>query len=140
MKIESAICLIQDINSGLFLLLKRTKAMRQYSNLFSLPGGRFDEELDTSILDTLRREVKEETNIDISFDNTTYLMGADNGDWNIQCFHSLVDMDEVDLKLNPDEHSEFVFVSREDIMFYLKDVPITIDCVNKYINEVFPSY
>lgn len=138
MKVQSAICLIQDINSGFFLLLKRVKEMKQYSNLYSLAGGRFDENHDQSLIQTLVREVKEETNIDLDLGKTQHLMDGENDGWFIKCYHSLVDMEVETLKLNPDEHSEYVFVSRDEILGMLTSVPVTIECVSKYLNEVMP--
>lgn len=135
----SAICLIQDVNSGYFLLLKRNNEMRQYNNLYSLAGGRFDEDCDSSLRDTVFREVKEETNITLDYKRTHHIMCGENDNWVIDCYFSHVDMDNVDFRINPDEHSSYVFVPRDEILDYLVGVPVTIDCVKKYIDEIFPS-
>ncbi|KAI4120676.1 MAG: hypothetical protein LQ338_006840 [Usnochroma carphineum] len=114
-------------NPGI-LLLKRAAHEKIYPNVWEIPGGRV-EDSDLTILDAVKREVSEETSMQVE-----KVIGAvkcfayaierelDPGDGNVHSVWStslqlnfICEVAKHDLVLNPDEHSEGKFVDQSEV-------------------------
>ncbi|MFA6306328.1 MAG: nucleotide exchange factor GrpE [Patescibacteria group bacterium] len=119
------------------LLLTRSP---KWGNLWVVPGGKVD--FGESMEQTLKREMKEELNLDIS--NIEYLTTIElNRTEERPNLHMVVNefiatADDDDVKLN-DEHSEFDWRKPEE-WFKEKDVyPATREIIGYYLNEFLPK-
>ncbi len=104
-KDSSTVCkaIITD-DKGRVLLLKRTRYMKKFANTWDLPGGHVHE--GESNVAGLRREVTEETDLDLSA--VEFSKTVDNR-------HFFVcKVDNFDIKLS-NEHSEYLFREVDDL-------------------------
>ena len=86
------------------LFLKRSDYVDKYAGDWDLPGGHLKK--DESIVKGLKREVKEETQINIL--KPVYLTRIDN----LNFFYSMYNSEKIILS---DEHTEFKFFSKKDL-------------------------
>jgi 8-oxo-dGTP diphosphatase len=111
-------------NKHKIFLPKRAATKKFLPNVFELPGGHVDygEELTTA----LKREVLEELNLEIeiaeSFAAFTYLNNIkQTHSVEIVYFAEFTDPNPV-IRLNPEDHSEYVWISSDEIeKIYTKD-------------------
>ena len=89
---------------GRVLLLKRTEYMKKFANTWDLPGGHVH--VGESNVDGLRREVKEETDLDLS--DVKFAKTVDGRHF------FLCKVDKFDIKLS-NEHSEYLFREVDDL-------------------------
>ena len=100
------------------LLLKRTEDKKFLPGFFDLPGGKVEPGEDPN--DTIVREVKEETNFDVKIVrpyNVWHSTNEVNGvlEHNIEIDFVLDMVNDCEIKLSEDEHSEFRWVSKDEI-------------------------
>ena len=107
---------IESKNPSL-LLLKRTSHEDVFPNVWELPGGHV-EVTDESVVHAVAREVLEETHLIVSnivgeIEETTW-ESKDQSKSNIQLNH-VVTVQEGDVKLNPEEHSDWQWVQEGQV-------------------------
>ena len=110
------------------LLLKRAEHEEHYPNIFEIPGGKVEDE-DLTIRDAVKREVMEETGLqveEISAATTPFsytierkVPGDESGlervlRTSLQ-FNFVCDVTGYDFKVDPDEHSEGRFAARAEL-------------------------
>ncbi len=112
--ILNAACAVLDDGTGRILLQKRTD-----NHKWGLPGGLL--ELDESILDAVKREVKEETNLDIE---PTRFIGVfvnpmmrwrERDEAEVICFSFAAKIVGGTLRINDDESSELRYFGRDEL-------------------------
>lgn len=98
-------------HNGKVLLLKRVNSPQT----FAPPGGRLN--VDEDPLSGLRREVKEETRLDISIIGLAHVWfgSMDGVQPTLLCINFLAETMTNEVRLS-NEHSDFVWASRDDIM------------------------
>jgi len=108
-----------DQNKPMILLIQRSKE-DHWPNMWEVPRGRCKK--GESLEDCLRREVKEETNLDVNvlkfIDKIVYL--ADNGKRETHCYNFLCSLknpdQEVRFKVTPDtgvvEHQDYMWITQ----------------------------
>ncbi|KAL8767667.1 MAG: hypothetical protein Q9209_005926 [Squamulea sp. 1 TL-2023] len=110
------------------LLLKRAAHEEYYPNVFEIPGGKF-EESDPTILSAVKREVLEETGVEVdevigyvgSFEYSMEkkITNEAGGQESILStslqFNFICHVTKFDVVVNPEEHSEGRFVSRSEV-------------------------
>lgn len=108
---------VEDVPS--FLLLKRVEQDGGFWQ--SVTGTVVDNE---SIVDTLVRELNEETGITkgdiVNISDLIYSFTWNRNDVCIQEFVYVVKVKEIKVTLNPSEHDEYVWSSFEDVLLLLK--------------------
>lgn len=112
------------------LLLKRSKYEDQWQpNKWGLPGGKID--VGESSLNALKREIKEETSIEIFKQLSSFSIMRDNNIENV--YICLYDGDDEDVELNF-EHSGYGWFSKVEIDF-LDTVPNLIEYIDIAITK-----
>jgi len=86
-------------NNGRALMLKRSKHLKKYANKWDLPGGHLHE--NESIIAGLKREVKEETNLDI--EDPVFIKKID------RTYFYMIKYNSQKIKLSS-EHRAYIFV------------------------------
>jgi 8-oxo-dGTP diphosphatase len=98
-------------------LARRAATKKFLPNKFELVGGHVEME-DTSLEEALKREVKEELGGEIVVENLAgeflYFNDTQNSQ-SIEVIYWMKFTDEAKVKLNPEDHSEFVWVSEEEM-------------------------
>jgi len=113
MKAAGGIVFRRDPNERISILLIKRSPDDHFPNFFEFPRGKCDKKGE-NIIQCLKREVKEETDLDITpvglIDTFEYL--ADEGERKTICFNFLVSMNDKnqEIKLSK-EHSEYRWVS-----------------------------
>ena len=104
-------------------LARRAATKKFLPNKFELVGGHVELE-DKSLEEALKREVKEELGAEIVVENLAgeflYFNEAQNSQ-SIEVIYWMRFMDEADVKLNPEDHSEAVWVSEEEMSNLVED-------------------
>lgn len=98
--IVAKIVILDDNNRA--LMLKRSKHLKKYAYHWDLPGGHLH--IDENLLDGLKREVKEETDLDI--DTPTLVEIID------KTFFYMIKYNSQKIKLSK-EHMAYLFVSKD---------------------------
>ena len=110
------------------LMLKRAAHETIYPNVFEIPGGKV-EDSDATILDAVKREVLEETGMEVaevigavgSFDYTLEKKTLNDADSESSIWYTSLQLNFVcqvvkhNLTINNEEHSEGKFVSRSEV-------------------------
>ncbi|KAL9024204.1 MAG: hypothetical protein Q9196_006687 [Gyalolechia fulgens] len=110
------------------LLLKRAADEHFLPNVLEIPGGKV-EDVDRTVMDAVKREVFEETGMEVqkvigaikSFDYTVErtITKADGGETNVLSstlqLNFVCEVTKHDLVVNPEEHSEGKFIKRSDL-------------------------
>lgn len=73
MKNQVAVALILKDNCDMLLLQRKATASR-FPSIWEFPGGKVDTSCDKTVADTLAREVKEETSLDVLFATKIQMM------------------------------------------------------------------
>ena len=103
-------------NKDKFLVIKRKASSKIHPGLWMFPGGKVEEEED--IISALKREVKEETNLDITILKKLSDFEYPRPDGNItlgQCF--LASADSTKVKIN-EELEDYTWITKEDFKNY----------------------
>ena len=112
-KFQIVICYL--IHGDEILFLRRKKGKFQ-GEMWTAPGGKQDE--GETLLNSIIREVKEETNIDLQeekiFDIGNFYV-RNNIDFKINIFKVYLDK-KLDVKLHEDEHDEYKWVNKKDVL------------------------
>jgi len=86
------------------LFLKRSDYMKKYAGEWDLPGGHL--KLNESLSDGLKREVKEETELDIENEKLVEIQS------NLHFFYAKYDSSPIKIS---HEHTEFKFFEKQDL-------------------------
>lgn len=111
-KITACAFLYKD---GKLFIAKRVETKKFLPGKFELPGGHI--EYGEDIADGLKREFREEFGVEIVVGGVFYAFTYMNGDTHVvevNCFVELADS-EVEVTLQPEDHSEYRWVSREEV-------------------------
>ena len=108
------------------LLLKRSRYTKKYAGDWDLPGGHLKR--DENLISGLKREVKEETMLDIR--EPVFLLKMDN----LNFFHAMYDSQEVKLS---HEHTDFRFFNKSELDLSQKFQKIALKALEKIENESF---
>ena len=117
------------------LLLKRTSHEDAFPNAWELPGGHVEEETDESVAHAVAREVLEETQLVVTdivgeIEEMTWESKARSRS-NVQ-LNYVVTVQEGDVKLNPDEHSDWQWVQEGQV----EDFHMTVE-MRKVLKDAF---
>jgi 8-oxo-dGTP diphosphatase len=111
-KIMASAIIIKD---GKLLLLRRSKGEKFLSGYWTIVGGKFEEK-DLTLEEAVKREVKEETNLDITvikpIDVGSYWRTDKPGLREVEIAYLCVPSMVNNIILNPQEHDSFVWVDR----------------------------
>ena len=134
------------------LMLKRAAHETVYPNIFEIPGGKV-EDSDTTILDAVKREVLEETGMEVtevvgaigSFDYALKKKILDDADsenliWYTSLqFNFVCQVVKHNLTINDEEHSEGKFVSRSEVseLDVTQQMRVVVEEAFVWINENF---
>lgn len=96
------------------LVLQRAAHETLYPNMYELPGGKCEDALDGTLLDTVARETREETGLRVvrvraAFPGFEYATPR----YTARQFNFLVDVDGQDPVLEPAEHQAFAWVDAQ---------------------------
>ena len=128
-----------SVEEDKILLVKRKN--EPYKNYLSLPGGFI--EINESVLDAAKRELKEETNLDIQKDEIMYLRYIDNINRDPRCrtisfLHDVYIMDDqAKLAVAGDDASDLFWIPIQDIID--NKIALAFDH-QEILNEYFESY
>lgn len=127
MKRKSVVVVIMNTLDEV-LLLKRHPYDRTLPNVWCLPGGKIDE--GEGIVDAARREVKEETGLDV--DKVMYNLGTKENEKFV--IHYLAAHDKIDFEepiTISDEHETFQWVDLGELEKF-EIAPLTLEMLNYY--------
>ena len=98
-------------------LPKRTKTKKFLPGVFELPGGHIDFGEDT--VAGLKREIREEFEMEIEVGEPFYVFTYTNevkGSHSVEVVYFAQFLDDIErMKLNPEDHSEFRWISEDEI-------------------------
>jgi 8-oxo-dGTP diphosphatase len=99
---------------GLLLVLKRAMNEKSFPGLWDLPGGRLEqgENLNQSLL----REVKEETNFEIKVLDLIFAFSSEVKNGFAVYLAYNVDVLSGEIKLCYEDHSEYAWVTKEELL------------------------
>ena len=97
---------------GKFLIMKRAPDNPVYPNCWDLPGGRLEQGEDPT--EGLKREVREETNLEIEVFKPEFIFAEKLDHYNLFIIYKC-NMLSKDLKLSK-EHTEFKWATKEEIL------------------------
>lgn len=115
--ITACIFLYKD---GKLFIAKRAKTKKFLPDKFELPGGHI--EFGETLGEGLKREIKEELHIEIEIGDPFYAFtyvshSGDKHTVEIDCFAVMKDSNQK-ITLNPEDHSEYKWVSEEEACEY----------------------
>jgi|TARA_Y100000310_G_scaffold82857_1_gene79466 8-oxo-dGTP diphosphatase len=113
--IITAIVLNED---NKFLLVKRKENQEIHPGKWLLPGGKLEE--DESLFQALKREIKEETNLEIEDYNkyiNDYIFERPNKDLTLGMTF-LVKATNDNVSLNKREYDDFIWITKEELQNY----------------------
>jgi 8-oxo-dGTP diphosphatase len=105
------------IFSGPRILLLRRAPTESWANRWEVPGGGA-EVIDTTLLDTVVREVKEETGLDVMYipEVLGFADFTTSGGLEVRKWGFVVEVREgMEVRCEPSEHSEYRWCTKEDV-------------------------
>lgn len=107
------------INSnGELLIQKRSSLKKHYPNLWSVTSGCVH--LDESFVDTCKRELKEEINVELNENNLEYVMSYKLREVVVQVYVLYQDVDVSKIKLQEEEVLDYKFVTKDELLRMIK--------------------
>ena len=107
---------------GKLLIARRADKESFLPGVYELPGGNI--EFGETTEEGLAREIKEELHIDVKIGEPFYVFTTIDSETQhtieIDYFATLIDHNQ-DIQLNPEDHSEFRWVSQDDFLNFFKD-------------------
>jgi len=100
-------------NNNKFLITQRSKNKKEFPLYWEFPGGKCKE--NESIEDCLKRELKEELNINVEYEYVLYVKKKFMNKYDL--YYCLCNTDCEDLKYN-EEIEDYALVNKEEILNY----------------------
>jgi len=114
-------------NNNKFLITQRSKNKKEFPLYWELPGGKCQE--NESIENCLKRELKEELNIDIEYEYILHIKEKFMNKYDL--YYCLCSSDCIDLKYN-EEIEDYILINKEEILNY-NLIPGNKDLINNYL-------
>jgi 8-oxo-dGTP diphosphatase len=114
------------IDDTKFLITQRSKNKKEFPLYWELPGGKSQE--NESIKECLKREIKEELNIDVEYKNTIYIKKNYLNKYDL--YYCLCSSNFTNLQIN-DELQDYKFITYKELNNYTL-IPSDIDIINFY--------
>ena len=127
---------IFDQDNGTLLLLQRAAHEPMFPNMYELPGGKAEMDVDTSILDTVVRETAEESNLQV----TEIVKEFDSFEYPVKSGAIALQLNFIvkahgSVRIASEEHQNFAWVSRDTFKEYAMS-PTMADIVDKAFGQV----
>lgn len=114
------------IDDNKFLITQRSKNKKEFPLYWELPGGKSQK--NETIEECLKREIKEELNIDVEYKNTIYIKKKYLNKYDL--YYCLCSSKFINLQLN-NEVQDYKFITYKELNNYTL-IPSDIDIINFY--------
>ena len=114
------------IDDNKFLITQRSKNKKEFPLYWELPGGKSQE--NETIEECIKREIKEELNIDVEYKNTIYIKKKYLNKYDL--YYCLCSSNFTNLQIN-NELQDYKFITYDELNNYTL-IPSDIDIINFY--------
>ena len=115
---DFVVCAIIERDGKIFIA-KRAETKKTWPGRFELIGGHVD--LNESLEDALKREVKEEINVDIEVGRIVDAFTYTSDTFKVEICYLCHLPDGQEPQLNPEDHSEYKWIGPSEISLFEKD-------------------